>query len=154
MSKSFLVSLIDISPRSLFFCLIVSPLFQVFEVNSPFLTHLYGSFLETFGSRFIIVTQSPFIPLVGGSLHFECKCKIDVFGGHYFNCLSKELGFNSPYHSFQVFIQFLPLFVRGNWCEYLKAIPFLNTFEISATTSPPPGLHHVSPLLNNWPREV
>jgi hypothetical protein len=44
-----------------------------------------------------------------------------------------------PIIAFKFFIQFLPIFVRGNWCEYLKAIPFLNTFEISATTSPPPG---------------
>jgi len=62
--------LIDISPRSLFFCLIVSPLFQVFEINSPFLTHFYGSFSKTFGSRFIRMTQGPFNPLVGGSPHF------------------------------------------------------------------------------------
>jgi len=137
MSKSFLVPLIDISPRSLFFYLIVSPLFQVFEVNSPFMTHFYGSFSETFGSKFIKMTQGPFNPLVGGSPHFSCKCKIDVLGGHCFSCLSRELGFISPYHSFQIFIQFLPIFVGSNWCEYLKAIPFLNTFEISATTSPP-----------------
>jgi hypothetical protein len=40
---------------------------------------------------------------------------------------------------FQVFVGFLPVFVKGDWCEQLRAILFPSAFEINVKASPPGG---------------
>jgi hypothetical protein len=50
-------------------------------------------------------------------------CKFNFLEGHYSKCLSKELGLNNPCHSFQVFVGFSFVFVKGD-CSFLFIIYF------------------------------